>query len=457
MYDALANSAEIIAGVLGIAVTVVAIIVELAATRYNHRITHLFIREPLNVVVLGFFVLTTLMCVWVGAASGPDGSQLLHVVTMAMITVSLLALLPYFFFVFSFISPLSVIRKLSRDSARLIRTAAARGSTEGREKVAKSVEELQDIMCSAVESSDREIAMDCVQALADLLIIYTAEKERLPDEWFSLGDYAAHDLDFVSLEPQVIARISAQHSWFEHKVLSQLHATLSLCIPRLREVAYLISIKTRQLAVSVASPGSALESLCVVNLNSYLRVSINLQDPRSAYYFLSQYRLVAEAFIERRDERALAEAAKRFQFYGQLGFNMGQPFLLEVCAFDLVQLLDRCIQAWADGIPNLLGVLLELDQEIRSEAQVESLAGVRQAQLQAAAMLLEAGRDKDAQSVIDDLATETQLRINRLISKLESEEDREYWELAPRGVNFSYLTPERRSYLNAVRERLAAS
>ena len=71
MYEALTNSAEIVAGVLGIAVTVVAIIVELAATRYNHRITDLFIREPVNVLVLSFFVATTLMCVWVSAVSSP--------------------------------------------------------------------------------------------------------------------------------------------------------------------------------------------------------------------------------------------------------------------------------------------------------------------------------------------------------------------------------------------------
>ena len=89
------------------------------------------------------------------------------------------------------------------------------------------------------------------------------------------------------------------------------------------------------------------------------------------------------------------------------------------------------------------------------ESQEESLAGVRKAQLQAATMLLEAGNEAAADRVIKDLASETQLRINKLISRLESEEDSEYWELAPRGINFSYLAPERRRYLASIRTRLS--
>ena len=86
---------------------------------------------------------------------------------------------------------------------------------------------------------------------------------------------------------------------------------------------------------------------------------------------------------------------------------------------------------------------------------MESLAGVRQAQLQAGAILLEAGNDHAADRIIADLATETQLRINKLITRLEAEEDSEYWELAPRGINFGYLAPERRPYLDVIRTRLS--
>ena len=48
------------------AVTVVAIVVELAATRYSHEITRLFLEDPINLGVLGLFVLTTVLCLLLG-------------------------------------------------------------------------------------------------------------------------------------------------------------------------------------------------------------------------------------------------------------------------------------------------------------------------------------------------------------------------------------------------------
>jgi hypothetical protein len=41
-------AAQLVAGVLAILITVAAIVVELAANRYTHRITQLFVREPVN-------------------------------------------------------------------------------------------------------------------------------------------------------------------------------------------------------------------------------------------------------------------------------------------------------------------------------------------------------------------------------------------------------------------------
>ena len=115
-FDILSNAAELLAGVLAIAITVVAIVVELAATRYSHRITKLFIGEPINIAAMCFFLLTTVQCVWLAATLSEPGADALvpnagFGIAMTMVTLSLLLLLPYFYFVFSFISPLSIVQK----------------------------------------------------------------------------------------------------------------------------------------------------------------------------------------------------------------------------------------------------------------------------------------------------------------------------------------------------------
>jgi len=69
--DRISSAAELVAGVLAILITVVAIVVELAANRYTHRITQLFIREPLNAAIMGLLVLTTILCLWLSSAPPP--------------------------------------------------------------------------------------------------------------------------------------------------------------------------------------------------------------------------------------------------------------------------------------------------------------------------------------------------------------------------------------------------
>ena len=64
-FNTLTNAGDIVAAVLAIALTVVAIVVELASNRYTHRVTELFISEPINFAVMALFVVTTVQGAWV--------------------------------------------------------------------------------------------------------------------------------------------------------------------------------------------------------------------------------------------------------------------------------------------------------------------------------------------------------------------------------------------------------
>src|SRR5438477_12407060 len=63
--NALGNLAQVIAAVLGIVITVVSIVVQLAATRYTPRVAEMFFRDRTNLAVLGFFVVAGIDAVWV--------------------------------------------------------------------------------------------------------------------------------------------------------------------------------------------------------------------------------------------------------------------------------------------------------------------------------------------------------------------------------------------------------
>ena len=53
---------------LGIAITVVSIVVQLAATRYTPRVADMFFRDRTNLAVMGFFVIACIEALWVSFA-----------------------------------------------------------------------------------------------------------------------------------------------------------------------------------------------------------------------------------------------------------------------------------------------------------------------------------------------------------------------------------------------------
>ena len=65
MQNALGSLSQVIAAVLGIAITVVSIVVQLAATRYTSRVADLFFRDRINLGVMGFFVVACVEALWV--------------------------------------------------------------------------------------------------------------------------------------------------------------------------------------------------------------------------------------------------------------------------------------------------------------------------------------------------------------------------------------------------------
>src|SRR5215471_14544314 len=129
MQNALGSLAQVIAAVLGIAITVVSIVVQLAANRYTSRVADMFFRDRINIAVLGFFVVACVEAVWVALSVTKDYvPQATVVATIIMATTSVLLLVPYFAYVFAFLDPTRVIARLG---AQTLESAVAGGERNG--------------------------------------------------------------------------------------------------------------------------------------------------------------------------------------------------------------------------------------------------------------------------------------------------------------------------------------
>src|SRR6185503_3843348 len=105
---------------------------------------------------------------------------------------------------------------------------------------------------------------------------YQRIRGRLPEPFFRVGGELAHNPDFVSMDPSVLADIGARRIWVEMKILRQYQMVFGEALGRIREVSSLIAINTRRLAEEAGAQDRAeLLALSVKFFNTYLRAAIN--------------------------------------------------------------------------------------------------------------------------------------------------------------------------------------
>jgi Predicted membrane protein (DUF2254) len=451
--NTLGNAGEVVAAVLAIALTVVAIIVELASNRYTHRVTELFVAEPVNFFVTSLFVVTAVHGLWVSMIIDYSPDQALSFmpyvgigVTMLLLTASLLILLPYFNFVFAYLNPVQIVSRISTHTLDVIANKGRAGDLVARKREAsRGVEQLADVAINAMEHRDKGVSMASINALKGLVIDYQKVRATLPAEWFKLEGDLAQNPDFVSMDASSIDDVAARRIWFEMKVLRQYQMVYAEALHGTRDLAYVIAINTRLIAEEAAKQEQVeLLHLSMKFFNTYLRAAINAKDVRTAYNVFNQYRLLGESLLDYQGGAYAVEIARYFKHYGLISFSSSLPFILETVAYDLCALNETAFNRNASVVDDLLRIFLRVDKESEGEVQEASLRGVRKAQVKLATHYLMKGDVARARMVYDDMHGEDVTRMASIRDELFGVQSSEYWEITDRGGNFDYLPPERK-------------
>ncbi|HVR63953.1 MAG TPA: DUF2254 family protein [Polyangia bacterium] len=450
LQNALPNLAQIITAVLGIAITVVSIVVQLAANRYTPRVTEMFFRDRINLTVMGFFVVACVDTVWASFAVTRDYvPQATTVATIALSTASLLLLVPYFAYVFDFLDPEKVIARIGAEALR------AAGGARQADAVA-SMEQLGDIAVNAIAQKDKAIASDAIAALRALAVRYLPAKGSLAEAWFAIGPALMRTPDFVAMAPQSASELGRQRAWLEWKVLRHLREAFAEALGSLPELAHVAAIEARYIGEAALGCGDQAVLRTVIKfMNTFLRLAANARDVRSAYNVFNQYRLLAEALIAAPaapgDETtaALGSVAEHFTYYARLGNGMGLPFVAETAAYDLCALCELASDRQAPAHDRLLRALLDLDKEPENTAQEKALRGVRKAQAKLASFYLLRGLTDRARAIHADMAHEARDRLRSIRDEMLAVTSKDFWEIVDRGANFDYLDEDRKQTLRA--------
>lgn len=456
--EAVSNSigvlSSIIAAVLGIVLTVISIVVQLAATRFSPAVTEMFFRDRTNRAVMALYVIGCVIGFW--TAFGVNEKWVPRVsltVMLATSTLGFLVMAPYFAYVFRFLSPESVVVRIRREAKAVsIGRDGAPPTGDLEDRQARSLaltEQLTDIAINSISQKDKIIATASVDAIRDLTVAYLGGKPASGDPWYRITETIAHNPDFASMAEDSVADLAAAESWFEFKQLRQYQAIYTEALGTMRDINYVIAINTRMIAARAleTEQSEALE-LAIKFFNTYMRATLNKNDVRTAYTILNQYRIMAEQVLARGDDEVALRIAGYIKYYGGLSYQKRLAFVTETVAYDLSALCEYAHDIGSDVEDQLLSTFLEVDpSSSEGEIQETSLRGIRKAQVKLATYYLMTDTQDLARRVWEDMRDESVERLRSIRDEMMGIVTKDFWEISDRGGNFDYLEPARKEML----------
>lgn len=450
--DALSALAGVVAAVLGIVITVVSIVVQLSAARFA-GITRMFLRDRVNVSVIAYYVVVCVCGVWLSVALQSDYVPRVALVAMLVLTtLSVVLMVPYFGYVFWFLEPMNIIRRIRAGALETAlegtKKSTADSASAAQASTLMSMEELTDIASASISGKDKIIASGAVDALKDLALGYLNAKSQADEQWFFVHQGIRVNPDFVAMDPESLRDLEARKTWVEWKVMRQYFAIYNEALGVMRDINYLIAIDTRYLG-EAAAQGHDRELVRLVYryMNSYLRATLNTRDVRTAYNVLNQYRLLVEAMLKAGEEEAALEGLRHMIYYGHVSFDMKLTFVTETVAYDVSSMVQTAHDLGLDVEEPMLESFLELDRPLRTQSQESALVGVRKAQVKLAAYYLMKGLRGRARSIADDMSHEPRTRLFAIHQALSSVTTKDFWEIIDRGRNFEFMPDAQRSQL----------
>jgi hypothetical protein len=461
--DALPALGMTIVAALGIVLTVVAIIVQLSSDRYT-GVAMMFLRDPVNIAVMSFYVIASLCAVWLSVSLHEDFvPRVLLLLVMVLTSIGLATMLPYFAYVFWFLEPGNIIDRLRAYTTRLTRRGLALSAgprvTLLQGKVLTQMEEITDIANNSIDGRDKIVAGRAVDALRDFLIDYIANKPAEERAWYRIGPALRDNPNFVAMDLELLRELDQQHLWVEWKTLRQFLGVYDEALDSMEEINSLIAIDTRYIGEAAAEKGEPeLVRMVFRFFNSYLRSAINHGSVRTAYNVLHQYRMLLQRVL-RLDQSGLAgEGVAFLKYYGHIAFDEGLPFIIETVAYDIAALCEYAHRGGMAAEERILRQFLDLDMHGpgRSRRYERGLRGVRKAQAKLAVYYLSVGEEAKAQLIADDMHDEPPELLRAVHAELAEVDSPHFWEIIDRGSNFEYLLPAQRAQLEVFFSRLGA-
>lgn len=433
---------EVLSAVLGISLTVVAIVVQLAAQRYPAKIVDVFMFDRLNIATFAFMAASCVYVVMATASNVGGNLPWVAFIALALTIVNFALLLPYFAHVFAFLEPTNLISEIKGRSwsglERLTREEVDHARiAQVQVRTASALDRIADNCMAAIGQFDRNLAVHSVQTMEGMLCDYMGLKANMPGPW-KVVDHRF----FGTLAHESVADLVQQGTWFEAKGFMEFERIIRQAFDEMSEVVSQIARSTGAVgAAAIAAGEFASVELAIRFFNTYIRHGLNRKNIRAVYNILYEYRTLAIGLLKTRPDLAL-RAVEHLVYYGRTANEMGLPFVTVTVAHDVRVICESAFEVTDADMETMLDLFLKLDQPVEGKGEEVALIGVRKAQSILGAFLLRAGSEALANKIRHDMRSERPDRLRHIRDEILAVKERKFWEITDRGFNFDYAAPD---------------
>lgn len=446
--DAIGGIKDVLNAIVPLVVTVVAIVVQLAAQRYTPKLVDLFIADRATIAYFALMVVATIYALLMVYARFDDLLPFWGTLFLLLLTGAVVGLLiPYINYVFLFLTPENIIRIIRRNAktsmARMQQVKGRPGEVRRYQRdVANAMEQISDIALSAVSQMDRNVALLSIRSLKDVMADHLLVKRRMPAVWYRPNkDY------FPAASTDFLNEIHRTRTWVEAKGFMDMELIFKMSIKEMPDAVSAVANSTKIIGqYAIRLRDTQVLQAVIEFFNTFLRHALNDRNPKALYNLFYQYRLLAEEVLLV-DQKLAERIAFYFKYYGQLAQTYNVPLILITACFDLSYLLKKGYQVQAPNLDALMTTFLEVDDNPATQSNEFDLRSVRKAQLAFAAFLLSQGDERLVQRIASDMRQEPRERMEAIQREMLSVSDRKFWEVTDRGVNFFFLEDAEKEHL----------
>lgn len=432
--------------ILALLLTFISLAIPLTANLYTPKLVEIFIRDRLNLFVLCFASVLAAHSLFAIALSFDVWTpQMPFWIDGVGAILGWLLLMPYYFYVLSFIDPLTIIKRIHLSLMHELEVVSQKRHPIPvmQHRVNQRIINLGSMLQRSVDRADRDVAFDAIKAHTLDLARIRAMKPRLPDAFFKVNTNL-----MVGMSSDATDMLSRDRIWMEHRIAAQLVLAFRTALSKMPEgvsaLVYAVKVAAHEEAVL---RNDAVFHLLVRVLNSFTRESIKKKENAPVYNVVYNYKTLIRRLIKDRPEFAV-DLARHLRYYSEFARSNGLDFIYDLISYELADVAEIAFARGLDPVGvALVDAVLEFEGVDKSIGLVKSRAIL-------AGYLLESKQQREADRIIDSLrSTPTELLVQSAEGVLMTLEP-VFWELTDRGYNIDYVKPERRESVRNVFRQL---